>query len=75
MAKEKANQMVMKFFNSSDYWIEIGGMNLAKECALICADEMINILKKPLIGDEICKENINEEICFLKEVKKEIQKL
>jgi len=78
-AKEKALQLVDKYlgtiiFNIQES-IDASILPAAKQCALICVDETIITLKGLHIGDKICKENVLDEIEYLKEVKQEIEKL
>jgi hypothetical protein len=63
-AKEKAIDLVNKFLQIYD-----GRVPQAKQCALICVDEMLGIYDiEGYDGDDI-------EMAYLEEVKKEINKL
>jgi|TARA_R110000772_G_scaffold5237_1_gene18575 hypothetical protein len=75
-AKEKAIELVEKFTNEFSYPL-IEGRELkvymsyftAKQCALICVDEMLGIYDiEGYDGDDI-------EMAYLEEVKEEINKL
>ena len=80
--KEKAKELVDKYEKLLDYeLIPINDKDCsyqAKQCALICVDEKIQMLEKiceiPILGafaNKICK----NEILKLKKVKQEIEKL
>ena len=78
-AKQKAKALVEEcmgtiIFNISQE-IESSVIPAAKRLAILCVDQSIFFLKEPLIGDLICKENINNEISYLKSVKQEIESL
>ena len=63
-AKEKAIDLVNKFLQIYD-----GRVPQAKQCALICVDEMLGIYDiEGYDGDDI-------EMAYLEEIKKEINKL
>jgi hypothetical protein len=75
-AKEKANELVESFLPYSDYnecdvfTQRDNQLKNAKQCALICIDEMIETLL-PYGGILYVKEEVEE----LEEVKQEINKL
>lgn len=63
--KEKANELVYNFCDVDvEYMLHFGmEWGMAKQCALICVDEILNILFQ------------HHEIDYWKEVKQEINKL
>jgi hypothetical protein len=79
--KEKSQKLIKSYLNASFNCKECNfpycdtpctrlNVNEAKQCALICIDEMIEIAKKwenTYMG--------KEEVVYLKQVKQEIQKL
>jgi hypothetical protein len=81
IAKEKAQELIKLYLNASfnckgcdipycDIKCTYLKKNEAKQCALICIEEMITIAKKwenTYMG--------KEEVIYLKQVKQEIQKL
>jgi hypothetical protein len=67
-AKKKANELFLKYHN---LWIN-GNSILAKECALIAVDEIINIC---LPSSEYGGVITNATIEYWQEVKQEIEKL
>jgi hypothetical protein len=80
--KEKARKLVESFYDTehcgikhfpNDNFCECVEMNFyqAKQCALICLDEMENILMN---GEDCSFENASK-VMYLEEVKKEIEKL
>jgi hypothetical protein len=77
--KEKAKELVLKF----EQYFDSGYSGFAKECALIAVDEMIQTAKDVF---EHCWNHIswkaqydivdmNKYLCYLEEVKEEINKL
>jgi hypothetical protein len=76
-AKDKAKQLVNKFYSKTDSEGVIFCVNWssAKECALIAVDEVLNVLPQHEYledRDEYCE---NRERLYWQEVKQEIQKL
>jgi hypothetical protein len=82
-AKEKANELVIKFIKHSRAEKNIKPIQSAKECALIAVDEMIQKAKDVF---EHCWNHIswkaqydivdmNKYLSYLQEVKQEIEKL
>jgi len=69
--KEKAKELVNRFKYRTIRGVEVETMSisLAKQCALICVDEMLESLWN--VGDSF----LNDEIKYLKEVKQEIEEL
>ena len=65
--KEKAIDLVHKFGMENQYY------ERAKQCALICVDEIINVAK-PECHIETAY-NLEETLEYWEEVKKEIEKL
>ena len=63
-AKDKANQLVTKFIKHSKGDKETKPIQSAKQCALICVDEILNLDS----GDTIDED-------YWQEVKTEIEKL
>ena len=72
--EEKANELIDEFYNENthNYWGESDALKEAKQCALICVDEImkIDILKCKIIGLTVHKPN--EYMDFWKEVKQAI---
>lgn len=72
--QEKANELVEKFKEHSQLMIGYGGFSSrngsAKQCALICVDEILDIIKLMPYGMQylIARD-------YFEEVKEEIQKL
>ena len=63
--KEKANELFDKFYLQTEYYINCGCEFLAKENALICVDEIL----------EVESNYYPNEIDYWTEVKQEINKL
>ena len=73
--KEKANDLFSTFFRTGhniEYEVEKA---YAKRNSLLCVDEQITSLTKPLIGDRICRRNIEDEIEYLNNVKIELRNI
>ena len=69
-AKDKAKELIQLFYNKQcSHSIPTLAYKSAKQCALICVDEILESLWR--VGHSFC----NDEIKYLKEVKKEIEKL
>ena len=66
-AEEKAKELVNRFYTSDKNLIM--SRYDAKQCSLICVDEMVKVLWK--IQHSIC----SDEIIYLEEVKQEIEKI
>jgi len=67
-SKEKAKELINKYFKQSDLLYEDLTWIQAKECALIAVDEIINnLVYSPT--------DYGASITFWKQVKKEIEKL
>lgn len=82
--KEKAEELVKKFFNINDKELENKGCNpfidrhYAKQCAIVAVEEILNLklLTKQLNIDKANKiVPNNSQFEYWKEVKKEIKKL
>jgi len=69
-AKDKAKELVGLYYEVDGGSID-GGITwgMAKQCALICVDEMLESLWR--VGHSFC----NDEIKYLEEVKQEINNL
>ena len=65
-AKDKAMEIAMKFDKK-------GETDNAKQCALICVDEMIRVIKKIQFNNNLFLED--KEIRYWWEVRQEINKL
>ena len=69
-AKEKANQLVDKYF-----WSTCRTIDHAKKCALIAVDEIINALLYPPKPNENRQVVHSETLKFWELIKSEIEKL
>ena len=75
-AKEKAKELVDRFYDVDLYDVDYGGGGCtcpAKEYALICVDEMIRAIKQIQFNYDIFLEDT--EISYWWKVKQEINKL
>lgn len=75
--KEKAEELIMKFYNSAD---EIGlndvrDMHSANRCALIAVEETINTLNYDIRDLDVRGSVLLDLITYWREVKTEIEKL
>jgi len=70
-AKEKAKEIVesYKYRDVRGFTIERMSLSLAKQCAIICVDKLIEIMK------QIFHHTLNPEIVYLEEVKNQINLL
>jgi hypothetical protein len=68
-AKDKAKELVRKFSTKLPWYSEKDNLNKAKQCALICVDEMLEMSYSGYQYDS------ETEVPFLEEVKQEINKL
>lgn len=69
-AKEKALDLVNIYYNVKSNSASELTYYFAKQCALICVDEILNILHSLRFGN-----SLKNEIMYYEEVKKEIEKL
>jgi hypothetical protein len=77
-AKEKAEELVLKFLRIENNTPEWFNTHIAKQCALIAVDEILNIEHPQIIiYTEIIKNSIRDYFQdeYWELVKKEIQKL
>lgn len=73
--KEKSLELVYKYCDIIAIWNLDSSYSLkdiAKQCALICVDEMIDNLNP---CDTMCQSQYNQEVKYWQEVKIEIEKL
>ena len=72
--KEKAKELVSKFSSKLPFYSEKDNLSKAKQCALICVDEIIKSQEKS--NDGYGGHSLtNLEIEFYQEVKQEIEEL
>jgi hypothetical protein len=71
--KEKAEQLVGKLFDS--IFPSYDANELAKQCALIAVDEILNVLPQKEYLEDKSKYIENRERLYWQEVKQEIEKL
>jgi hypothetical protein len=75
-AKEKAIELVQLFYNNQcSYSIIELAYSSAKQCALICVDEIINIPSIQIGYSQGFSKNNKSTESYWREVKKEINKL
>ena len=80
---KKAKKLVDKFWKNGDKGLHQSNTYInfkcAKQCALICVDEIENELHYCNLKDDWCQEcnvqTVKEKIIYWQEVKKEIEKL
>ena len=68
-AKQEAKELYDKFFSQTEYHINLGSEELAKENALLCVDWHLKEFTETY-GDDLI-----DNIAYWEEVKKEIQAL
>jgi hypothetical protein len=75
--KEKANKLCMRFLIQTTTDIPYGlNKTIAKECALIAVDEMIEVYVSACVAMGMSKEDAEKKQSkYLQEVKKEIELL
>jgi hypothetical protein len=75
--KQKANSLCMKFLIQTTTDIPYGiNKAIAKECALIAVDEMMEVYASACVAMGISKEDAEKQQSkYLQEVKTEIEKL
>jgi len=76
--KQKANELFFKYYEIVEHTLSTEYVLLAKKCALIAVDEIINAsptnpLKSGYI--ELYSDMVDEAIIYWQEVKQEIEKL
>ena len=73
--QQKAKELIEKFNSLLPYYTHNDNTNTAKQCAILCVDEIINASPtNPLKGSyiELYSDMIDESIVFWQTVKQEI---
>jgi hypothetical protein len=73
--KEKAEELVLRYLRIDNNTKEWFNSYIAKQCALIAVDEILQIFNNEWTKLDFWTEEINGTINFWQEVKKEIEKL
>lgn len=73
--KEKAERLVNKFYIEGDMLKESHSYRLAKKCALIAVDEIMNFMEKDDKESETCYWANHPTLSYWYKVKEEIEKL
>ena len=73
--KEKADELVLRYLRIDNNTKEWFNLYIAKQCALIAVDEILQIFNNEWTKLDFWTEEINGTINFWQEVKKEIEKL
>ena len=69
--KEKAKQLLWEYLPILEGWTDVGKSQLAKQCALIAVDEIIDAID----FDWMERQNLDRVFHYWEEVKQEIEKL
>ena len=73
--KEKAEELVLRYLRIDNNTKEWFNSYIAKQCALIAVDEILQIFNNEWTKLDFWTEEINVTINFWQEVKQEIKKL
>lgn len=73
--KEKAEELVLRYLRIDNNTKEWFNLYIAKQCALIAVDEILQIFNNEWTKLDFWTEEINGTINFWQEVKQEIEKL
>lgn len=73
--KEKAEELVLRYLRIDNNTKEWFNLYIAKQCALIAVDEILQIFNNEWTKLDFWTEEINGSINFWQEVKQEIEKL
>ena len=73
--KEKAEELVLRYLRIDNNTKEWFNLHIAKQCALIAVDEILQIFNNEWTKLDFWTEEINGTINFWQEVKQEIEKL